>query len=151
MSRLFMLLLLLFFLWLCLQEHAFESSQKYKEGKYIIEMAHMIKENGWESPPKKWVLYCRAYRVSRITFLFSFGFSHTLSILSRFSCFLFVSLSILISLSLSLFSSHYLSLSPADFKTHFYGFPGKIFVVDILPPVNFFYTTVILLDFRMSR
>ncbi|KAL5235064.1 hypothetical protein ACI65C_002474 [Semiaphis heraclei] len=34
-------------------EHAFESSQKYKEGKYIIEMAHMIKENGWESPPKK--------------------------------------------------------------------------------------------------
>lgn len=36
-----------------LQEHAFESSQKYKEGKYIIEMAHMIKENGWESPPKK--------------------------------------------------------------------------------------------------
>lgn len=35
------------------QEHAFESSQKYKEGKYIIEMAHMIKENGWESPPKK--------------------------------------------------------------------------------------------------
>lgn len=37
----------------CLQEHAFESSQKYKEGKYIIEMAHMIKENGWESPPNK--------------------------------------------------------------------------------------------------
>ncbi|OQR69686.1 protein yippee 2-like, partial [Tropilaelaps mercedesae] len=31
----------------CLQEHAFESSQKYKEGKYIIELAHMIKENGW--------------------------------------------------------------------------------------------------------
>lgn len=30
------------------QEHAFESSQKYKEGKYIIELAHMIKENGWE-------------------------------------------------------------------------------------------------------
>ena len=29
-------------------EHAFESSQKYKEGKYIIELAHMIKENGWE-------------------------------------------------------------------------------------------------------
>lgn len=28
-------------------EHAFESSQKYKEGKYIIELAHMIKENGW--------------------------------------------------------------------------------------------------------
>lgn len=39
--------------WFVLQEHAFESSQKYKEGKYIIEMAHMIKENGWESPPKK--------------------------------------------------------------------------------------------------
>jgi hypothetical protein len=26
------------------QEHAFESSQKYKEGKFIIELAHMIKE-----------------------------------------------------------------------------------------------------------
>ena len=25
-------------------EHAFESSQKYKEGKFIIELAHMIKE-----------------------------------------------------------------------------------------------------------
>lgn len=31
-----------------LQEHAFESSQKYKEGKYIIELAHMIKDNGWD-------------------------------------------------------------------------------------------------------
>ncbi|CAB3387819.1 Hypothetical predicted protein [Cloeon dipterum] len=29
-------------------EHAFELSQKYKEGKYIIELAHMIKENGWD-------------------------------------------------------------------------------------------------------
>jgi hypothetical protein len=29
-------------------EHAFESSKKYKEGKFIIELAHMIKENGWE-------------------------------------------------------------------------------------------------------
>lgn len=29
-------------------EHAYESSQKYKEGKFIIELAHMIKENGWE-------------------------------------------------------------------------------------------------------
>ncbi|KAG9334008.1 hypothetical protein JZ751_009240 [Albula glossodonta] len=29
-------------------EHAFESSQKYKEGKFIIELAHMIKDNGWE-------------------------------------------------------------------------------------------------------
>nr|XP_058147107.1 protein yippee-like 1 [Dasypus novemcinctus] len=29
-------------------EHAFESSQKYKEGKFIIEFAHMIKDNGWE-------------------------------------------------------------------------------------------------------
>jgi len=29
-------------------EHAFESSQKYKEGKYIIEVAHMIKDNGWD-------------------------------------------------------------------------------------------------------
>lgn len=29
-------------------EHAFENSQKYKEGKYIIELAHMIKDNGWD-------------------------------------------------------------------------------------------------------
>jgi hypothetical protein len=29
-------------------EHAFESSQKYKEGKYIIELVHMIKDNGWD-------------------------------------------------------------------------------------------------------
>ena len=29
------------------QEHAYESSQKYKEGKYIIEVAHMIKDNRW--------------------------------------------------------------------------------------------------------
>lgn len=29
-------------------EHAYETSQKYKEGKYIIELAHMIKENGWD-------------------------------------------------------------------------------------------------------
>lgn len=32
----------------CPQEHAFESSQKYKEGKFIIELAHMIKDNGWD-------------------------------------------------------------------------------------------------------
>ena len=40
----------LFSVFLCifLQEHAFESSQKYKEGKFIIELAHMIKDNGWE-------------------------------------------------------------------------------------------------------
>lgn len=31
-----------------LKEHAFESSQKYKEGKYIIELIHMIKDNGWD-------------------------------------------------------------------------------------------------------
>jgi hypothetical protein len=31
-----------------LKEHAFESSQKYKEGKYIIELVHMIKDNGWD-------------------------------------------------------------------------------------------------------
>lgn len=37
---------LMFFLFQ--QEHAFESSQKYKEGKFIIELAHMIKDNGWE-------------------------------------------------------------------------------------------------------
>lgn len=30
-----------------IQEHAFEASQKYKEGKFIIELAHMVKENGW--------------------------------------------------------------------------------------------------------
>ncbi len=30
------------------KEHAFESSQKYKEGKYIIELVHMIKDNGWD-------------------------------------------------------------------------------------------------------
>ena len=27
---------------------AFEDRQKYKEGKFIIEMAHMLKENGWK-------------------------------------------------------------------------------------------------------
>ncbi|KAK2520528.1 hypothetical protein Q9966_013452 [Columba livia] len=38
--------------WPCLPvqlgEQAFESSQKYKEGKFIIEMSHMVKENGWD-------------------------------------------------------------------------------------------------------
>lgn len=38
----------IYVLFYCLQEHAFESSQKYKEGKYIIELAHMIKENKWD-------------------------------------------------------------------------------------------------------
>ncbi|CDI97587.2 fad NAD binding oxidoreductases [Echinococcus multilocularis] len=28
-------------------EEAYEPSQKYKEGKYIIELAHLIKDNGW--------------------------------------------------------------------------------------------------------
>jgi hypothetical protein len=37
-----------FFLLSASQEHAFESSQKYKEGKFIIELAHMIKENKWD-------------------------------------------------------------------------------------------------------
>lgn len=37
-------------------ERAFEASQRYKEGKYIIELAHLIKENRWTestfpSPP----------------------------------------------------------------------------------------------------
>ncbi|KAI1721212.1 yippee zinc-binding/DNA-binding /Mis18, centromere assembly domain-containing protein [Ditylenchus destructor] len=33
-------------------EHAYESTQKYKEGKFIIELIHMIKDNGWDcSPP----------------------------------------------------------------------------------------------------
>lgn len=31
-----------------LKEHAFEASQKYKEGKFIIELAHMVKDNGWD-------------------------------------------------------------------------------------------------------
>jgi hypothetical protein len=30
-------------------EHAFESSQKYKEGKYIIELIYLIKDNGWSN------------------------------------------------------------------------------------------------------
>jgi len=29
-------------------EHAYENSQKYKEGKYIIELVHMFKDNGWK-------------------------------------------------------------------------------------------------------
>jgi hypothetical protein len=44
------------------KEHAFESSQKYKEGKYIIELVHMIKDNGWDDDNaeqaeylKKWI------------------------------------------------------------------------------------------------
>ncbi len=37
-------------------EQAYESSQKYKEGKYIIELAHMIKENGWENESWKFWL-----------------------------------------------------------------------------------------------
>ncbi|XP_050934917.1 protein yippee-like 2 [Lates calcarifer] len=38
----------------------FESSQKYKEGKFIIELAHMIKDNGWTegraagTRPQRW-------------------------------------------------------------------------------------------------
>ncbi len=34
-------------------EQAFESSQKYKEGKYIIELIHLIKDNGWEDKSVK--------------------------------------------------------------------------------------------------
>uniref|UniRef100_A0A158PBT4 Protein yippee-like n=1 Tax=Angiostrongylus cantonensis TaxID=6313 RepID=A0A158PBT4_ANGCA len=34
-------------------EHAFESSQKYKEGKFIIELAHMVKDNQWEDGKKR--------------------------------------------------------------------------------------------------
>jgi len=30
-------------------EHAFETSQKYKEGKFIIELVHMFKDNGWKN------------------------------------------------------------------------------------------------------
>ncbi|XP_025049741.1 glycogen synthase kinase-3 alpha-like, partial [Alligator sinensis] len=30
------------------QEQAYESSQKYKEGKFIIELSHMVKDNGWD-------------------------------------------------------------------------------------------------------
>jgi len=29
-------------------EKAHEESQKYKEGKYILEKAKVVKENGWE-------------------------------------------------------------------------------------------------------
>ncbi|RCN45307.1 yippee putative zinc-binding protein [Ancylostoma caninum] len=35
------------------EEHAFESSQKYKEGKFIIELAHMVKDNQWEDGKKR--------------------------------------------------------------------------------------------------
>ncbi len=31
-------------------ERAFEPSQRYKEGKFIIELAHLIKENRWDEP-----------------------------------------------------------------------------------------------------
>ena len=41
----------IFLVFFFFQEQAFDASQKYKEGKYIIELAHMIKENGWDSPP----------------------------------------------------------------------------------------------------
>ncbi|KAI6240912.1 Protein yippee-like [Aphelenchoides fujianensis] len=34
-------------------EHAYESSQKYKEGKFIIELIHMIKDNGWDSSERR--------------------------------------------------------------------------------------------------
>jgi len=34
-------------------EHAFDASQKYKEGKFIIELIHMIKDNGWDTNTKK--------------------------------------------------------------------------------------------------
>jgi hypothetical protein len=39
-------------------EQAYESSQKYKEGKFIIELAHMIKENGWEN--ESWLCFSKA-------------------------------------------------------------------------------------------
>ncbi|CAK8693952.1 unnamed protein product [Clavelina lepadiformis] len=29
------------------KERAYDTSQKYKEGKFIIELIHMIKDNGW--------------------------------------------------------------------------------------------------------
>ena len=34
-------------------EQAFESSQKYKEGKFIIELIHLVKDNGWETETDK--------------------------------------------------------------------------------------------------
>lgn len=40
--------LIYFFCTSLLQEQAFELSQKYKEGKFIIELSHMIKDNGWD-------------------------------------------------------------------------------------------------------
>ena len=45
----YILILLRDFLFFIFQEQAFDASQKYKEGKYIIELAHMIKENGWDN------------------------------------------------------------------------------------------------------
>jgi hypothetical protein len=39
------MLYIIYFFHFFWQEHAFESSQKYKEGKFIIELAHMIKAN----------------------------------------------------------------------------------------------------------
>jgi hypothetical protein len=30
-----------------LQEHAFEPTQKYKEGKFIVEKARVLKEGDW--------------------------------------------------------------------------------------------------------
>jgi hypothetical protein len=34
-------------------EQAFESSQKYKEGKFIIELIHLIKDNNWDQIKNK--------------------------------------------------------------------------------------------------
>ncbi|GAA56987.1 protein yippee-like 2 [Clonorchis sinensis] len=38
-------------------ERAFEASQRYKEGKVIVELAHLIKDNGWDwdwiNPPRR--------------------------------------------------------------------------------------------------
>ncbi|VDP88032.1 unnamed protein product [Echinostoma caproni] len=37
-------------------ERAFEASQRYKEGKVIVELAHLIKDNGWDA---EWLVPAR--------------------------------------------------------------------------------------------
>lgn len=47
-------------------EQAFVPSQKYKEGKYIIELVHMLKENTWDpSSYNAKDLLCEAYLATR--------------------------------------------------------------------------------------
>lgn len=59
-----------------MQEHAFESSQKYKEGKFIIELAHMIKENGWDWSLSSGDPFALERRPAQRQFLFCFCWQH---------------------------------------------------------------------------